>query len=484
MLKFVTFILFSLIAIGFISFKSTLTLGVEQEATDLPLTVKGQIPEWLDGTLVRNSAIPVYINGQQAIHAFDGLAMLHGFYFNQGEVRYTNRFLLSKAYDTVVNQSSVQFSGFNSNDSDHDSHLSDEFVNNASVNVFKYSKHYVALTEIPLPACFNPYTLKTLGSFNFTDDLPKQHCWESAHPHFDPVSKEIVNYLIEFGEQSYYVIYRIKENSSMRETIAKIPVDEPSYMHSFALTERFCILTEFPLVVSPYDLMTSGKPFIQNFRWEPKKGTRLSVVDRNSGALVLQTIVDPIFSFHHVNAYDIHNEIVMDLIAYPDISGLSMIFPQASSSEKQSWKRRLLRYRIDIDQNLVHQEILLEKAVEFPRIDDEKDGKPYRYLYLSLSEGGIAKFDTETHQYHTWLIGKGEASEPIFVPSPDRKNEDEGIILTVIFSKEDHKSFLLVLNAVNLHEVARAEIPWRIPGSFHGQFFNLDIEDLKAGRQL
>ena len=59
----------------------------------------------------------------------------------------------------------------------------------------------------------------------------------------DISSNEIVNFLIEFGRQSYYVLYRMKEGSSSREVIAKVPVDMPSYMHSFAMTEHYLILT-------------------------------------------------------------------------------------------------------------------------------------------------------------------------------------------------------------------------------------------------
>jgi Retinal pigment epithelial membrane protein len=43
-------------------------------------------------------------------------------------------------------------------------------------------------------------------------------------------------------------------------------------MHSFAISERYVILMEFPLVVNPLRLLVSGKPFIANYRWEPERG--------------------------------------------------------------------------------------------------------------------------------------------------------------------------------------------------------------------
>src|SRR5689334_20367627 len=74
--------------------RSHLELGIKQEETELPLTIQGEFPVWLDGILVRNSSIPIYENGIQISHPFDGLAMLHGFDFQNGKVLYTNRFLL------------------------------------------------------------------------------------------------------------------------------------------------------------------------------------------------------------------------------------------------------------------------------------------------------------------------------------------------------------------------------------------------------
>ncbi|MBA3815179.1 MAG: carotenoid oxygenase family protein [Parachlamydiaceae bacterium] len=304
-----------------------LKLAIEREETEKSLQVEGKFPDWLEGVLVRNSSIPIYQDGKQVSHEFDGLAMLHGFAFNKGEVFYTNRFLNSQQHDAVVNKGSSQYGGFATQPSFFQKvkdffTSSSQWVNNASVNVFKYGNHYVALTEIPLPACFDLKTLNTLGSFNYQDTLPKGKCMESAHPHLDASTNEIFNCIVEFGRQSYYIFYRMREGSPIREVIAKVPVDTPSYMHSFAMTEHYLILTEFPFFVSPIDLLIKNKPFIHNFTWQPEKGTRFLVIDRNSGKVVSQAVTEPFFSFHHANAYEIENgnEVVIDIAAFSDIS--------------------------------------------------------------------------------------------------------------------------------------------------------------------
>lgn len=463
---------------------SPLKLGVEREVAEKQLHVEGELPDWLQGILVRNSSIPIYQEGKQISHIYDGLAMLHSFAFNEGKIFYTNRFLKSQQYDAVVNKGTARYYGFATKPSlwqqIKDFFITpDQWVKNASVNVFKYGDQYVALTEIPLPACFNLKTLNTLGSFNYKDSLPKNKCWESAHPHFDSSSNEIVNFLIEFGRQSYYVLYRMKDGSSSREVIAKVPVDMPSYMHSFAMTEHYLILTEFPFVVSPLDLLIKTQPFIHNFVWQPERGTRFLVIERSSGKIISEMITEPFFSFHHANAYEIENgrEMIIDIAAYPDISLMPDTFPQASAMvNKPDWLGRLMRYHLSLNKNEIRSEVLLEKQVEYPRIDDKLDGKKYRYLYMTVSDNtGLIKFDLFTKQFKTWFQANCYVVEPIFIPSPNAKSEDDGVILSMIYDEEKKDSFLLVLDGQSFDEIARAELPWQIPGSFHGQYFSESV---------
>ncbi len=59
------------------------------------------------------------------------------------------------------------------------------------------------------------------------------------------------NYAIQFGNTSTYFIYRIPAGTKERVPFAKINVGYPSYMHSFAMTENYVILTEVPFRINP-----------------------------------------------------------------------------------------------------------------------------------------------------------------------------------------------------------------------------------------
>lgn len=47
---------------------------LDKEFSQESLSVNGKIPEWLNGTFVRNGPIMVKVNGEEIPHWFDGLA--------------------------------------------------------------------------------------------------------------------------------------------------------------------------------------------------------------------------------------------------------------------------------------------------------------------------------------------------------------------------------------------------------------------------
>ena len=72
--------------------------GLHDEAEVAELPVKGALPGWLEGSLLRNGPAR-YDAGERSLrHWFDGQAMLHRFTFDGGRVSYANRFLDTAAH--------------------------------------------------------------------------------------------------------------------------------------------------------------------------------------------------------------------------------------------------------------------------------------------------------------------------------------------------------------------------------------------------
>lgn len=466
-----------------------LSLELGEELEEFKLPVIGTVPSWLQGTLVRNGPVLFAIDGKPVGHWFDGLGMLHAFSLKGGHVSYSNKFLRSEAYKAVFSKGSMNYLGFAS-DPCHTlfkrifSYFFDHEVHNANVNITKIAERYLGLTETPLPVEFDLKTLKTLGAFVYEDRLPKSNSFESAHPHLDEKSQTLISYLIKFGVKSSYQLYTIETGSAKRQVFAEIPTKTPSYMHSFALTKNYVLLTEFPFVVNPIDLFLKGKPFIKNYKWIADLNTKILVVNRKTGKVIKKFEASPFFAFHHANAYEKDGEILMDLITYPDASIIETIGKYGREREREQVNHaltlaRLMRYHLMLDNDQLQIESLSEIPLEFPRINPSYDGKPYRYLYAAdirepygmENERPLYKIDVENKTLHSWSENGCFAGEPIFVASPNAIKEDEGVILSVIFDQKISRSFLLILDASTFKEIARSTLPHRIPLGLHGQYY-------------
>lgn len=467
--------------------------GLTEEVANRSLNAKGAIPDWLSGTLVRNGPINVTVNGETNEHWFDGLAMLHAFDIHGGKVVYSNKFLRSEAYYRVFEDGASSYLGFASDPcrilfkKNFAFFLGDSpyAVRNANVNVAKIANAYVALTEIPLPVSFDPNTLETLGVLDYHDELPKTRCWQSAHPHNDTENKNSLNYMVRFGFFSNYTVYHVDEGSTERRVIAEIPVREPSYMHSFAVTENYVILTEFPFVVKPSDLVSKGKPFISNYFWKPELGTKFIVIDKKNGKLIGKYTTRPFFAFHHANAFEKDGAIHLDIVTYEnsDIITGSAFYNNRRDVLEQIAPSKLERFSLSPEKGVITSRVILDKVMEFPRVNSRHDGKPYQYLYSvgfgkdALSKEDVIKseklykVDMANGTALEWSEANCSPGEPIFVPAPGGKTEDAGVILCVVLDHGRHTSFLLILDGETFKEISRADAPHAIPTGLHGQFF-------------
>jgi carotenoid cleavage dioxygenase-like enzyme len=251
-------------------------------------------------------------------------------------------------------------------------------------------------------------------------------------------------------------------------------------MHSFGMTERYAVLVEFPLQVNPLKLATGTTSFIESYRWRPERGTRFLVIDRHDGGVTMTATAEPFFGFHHVNAWEEGDDVVVDLIAYDDAQVIDRLYIDRLRNEPEQSRNQLRRYRVTPGSDRVESEVLLDRNMELPRIDYARvNTRPYRFMYACgmrpeepdwLNE--LVKFDTRERTLRTWHEPGCYPGEPVFVGRPGREHEDDGAVLSVVFDSSTGRSFLLVLDAASFEEQARAEAPHHIPFGFHGQFMS------------
>ena len=444
-------------------------------STTLP--IEGDLPGWLSGTLIRNGPGSFAVGDREVGHWFDGLAMVHAFSFgadgdaddgsdrNGGDERsvtYRNRFLDTDAYRAT--QAGEFAGGFATGETTLRDRLK-AFVfgdpyDNTNIIAERVGEKYFALTESPRWVEFDPRSLDTLNDTQYEGPKPSGQL-ACAHTQRDPWTDRLVNFEIEFGRRSAYHVYEMRA-PSRREHVVSIPVDEPGYMHSFALTPTFVTLTEFPLVVDPTRALKPGKqgPFIENFEWKPELGTRFYVIDRHRGEVIAAPRTDAFFGFHHINAYETdrsagnagstgdtvndrnegseadEGELVIDLETVPDAESLGAAsLSSLREDEMEIPGGRIERFRVRIDGRAnadISRDEIHPGATSLPTVSPARWGRGYRYAY---AQGGdqpmtdwlreVVKVDVESGETTAFADDGSYLGEPIFVPRPDRKNGHE-----------------------------------------------------------
>jgi beta,beta-carotene 9',10'-dioxygenase len=452
---------------------------LEEERSLDAVPVEGMLPAWLAGSLLRIGPAKFEAGERSYRHWFDGLAMLHRFTFAGGAVSYANRFIESRAYRGARAQNRIVYSEFATDPCRSlfkrvaTAFSPPAFGENANVNLTRLGEEFLAMTETPLPVVFDPQTLRTLG---VAEPAPGQ--LTVAHPHRSPKTGELVSYATHFGPYTTYRVYA-QQPRGQRRVIAKLPVSRPAYMHSFAITERYVVLVEFPLVALPIAIPLSGRPFIENYRWRPERGTRFRVIELETGKLRGTYEGEPFFAFHHVNAFEHDAELIVDLCAYDDAEIVRGLYLDRLRQEHPALPDpELRRCRLRLDRKSFECEQLADIGLELPRIDYRRcNGRAYRYVYgAGQRHSGdfldqLVKIDVERGEASVWSEPDTYPGEPVFVPEPDGMDEDAGVLLSVVLDAAAGSSFLLVLDAGDLSERARVRVPHHIPFGFHGQYF-------------
>ncbi|WP_255148934.1 carotenoid oxygenase family protein [Halorarius halobius] len=458
------------------------TLGFRSqtaEFVDEPLPVEGEIPSWLDGRLVRNGPGRFEAGGERFTHWFDGLAMLRAFDFADGRVRLTTAFPRTEAYrDALDGDASGQFATDETGLSKTLGWLRrlgpPEPTDNANVHVARIDGTLTALTEVPRWVTLDD-DLTATGELAFEDDLDTT----TAHLTRDDHRDELVGFGTSFGRTHSYELFRIPDGQHRREPIASVAVDTPRYVHDCVTTREHVVVVAPPLEI---DLLRALSPFTEGFfemlSWNPDAGTRLFVVDRDSGALIASPTVDPFFTFHSVNAHLDGRAVVLDLVAFEDaaiVADLSLDALERGGYDDAP-QGRLVRLRVPLDGGDVTRSRRYDGGLELPTVPRPVRGRPYRYAYAQATDrtgaNGLVKVDVRRGRAREWWERGLYVEEPRMVQRPGATREDDGVVLAPALDTTQSRTVLLVLDARTLEELARAPLPHHLPFGFHGRFFD------------
>ncbi|KAJ9156367.1 Carotenoid cleavage dioxygenase 1 [Pleurostoma richardsiae] len=353
-----------------------------------------------------------------------------------------------------------------------------------------------------------------------------------AHSQRDPVTGDFFNFNLAFGRTPTYRVFRVSAASGKTDILATIERKHlsPAYIHSFFLTANFVVLclpsAHFALsglkILWEKNMLDAIEPF------DRKKLCKWFVIDRHHGHGVVAEFETPAgFFFHTVNAFEEPVEgsgdgeekaveVFCDVMEFPNLDIMYSLYYDSildrEGAATAMWgdedkTRRMItslarwKFRVPLPAapskeggkntpstgklplTPIPEKVLCipgPHAGELPTINPAYHTRRHRYVYslpnrgLSTVVDTLVKTDTLTREAIIWDNPRGHTpGEPIFVARPGAVDEDDGVLLSVVLDGLAQTSYLLCLDARDMTELGRAEVPFAVSMGFHGVHLKL-----------
>uniref|UniRef100_A0AAQ5XLJ0 Beta-carotene oxygenase 1 n=1 Tax=Amphiprion ocellaris TaxID=80972 RepID=A0AAQ5XLJ0_AMPOC len=486
--------------------------------------VKGNIPSWLQGTLLRNGPGIFSVGETSYEHWFDGMSLMNSFTFKNGEMTHRSRFLRSDTYKANMEAERIVVSEMGTMAYPDPSknfifkaitllnHTIPDFTDNGASNFIRYGSDYFATSETNYIRKIDPVTLESQEKVDYTKYLPVNMV--TSHPHYDKEGNtyNIGTTIAEKGKTKY-VLFKVpavpqkgksKDALALKsvETICSLPCRSlltPSYCHSFGLTDNYIIFIEQPFKL---DILKMATAYMRGVNWAsclkfcPEENTLIHLIDRKTGkSTEIKYYTGAMVVYHHVNAFEDDGHVIIDVIAYNDTSLYEMFYVRNlkdntgvkdTGYSTPSYRRFVLPILSDkgvaVGQNLVKLKYTTASAVkekegklvcqaevlcdglELPRINYDVNGKRHRFVYGNcVEESAVAKQVTFPIVFN-FALGESRWWEH---PSLRFKCV---VLVAVVNRNPGQSSFMLILDAKTFKEVARANVNGELHKDVHGVF--------------
>ncbi|MFO5529600.1 MAG: carotenoid oxygenase family protein [Cuspidothrix sp.] len=446
--------------------------------------IEGEIPLDLSGTLLRNGPGLLDINGQRLHHPFDGDGMISRVTFTNGRAHFRNRFVQTEGYLAEKKAGKILYRGVFGTEKPGGwlANIFDLKIKHiANTNVIYWGGKLLALWEAAEPYLLNPQTLETLGNEYFDGVLSKKEAF-SAHPKIDPHSK-LVNFAIKPGLSTTITIFELNTQGKITSKQSH-QVKGFCFIHDFVITENYCIFFQNPVDFNPIPFALGISTAGQCIKFQKNQSTKIIVIPRtgkiqNQKVQVLETKAG--FIFHHVNAFEEENKIIIDSICYQSLIEVEPNSDYRETDFDKNSPGQLWRFNLNLSAQKVENHVISDRPCEFPVIHPHNVGKSYRYLYGGAADQkgvnaplqAIFKYDLELGTEQLWSAApRGFTGEPIFVPRPNSQIEDDGWLITLVYDAQYHRSDVVILDAANLAKgaIAKLHLKHHIPYGLHGSF--------------
>jgi carotenoid cleavage dioxygenase-like enzyme len=461
---------------------------LEADAFNLPH--QGSIPAELNGAFFRVQPDPQFPPLLGDDIAFNGDGMITRFHIHDGQCDFRQRWAQTDKW-ALENAAGRALFGAYRNPLGDDPSVQGKIRGTANTNAWIYGGKLYALKEDSPALVMNAATMATEGYTRFAGKMTGQTF--TAHPKVDPKT----GHMIAFGYAASGLctddctLYEVTPAGELvREFWFKIPYY--CMMHDFAITEDYALFHVVPSIGS-WERLRQGLP---HFGFDTTLPVYLGVVPRRTAATprdIRWFKRGNCFASHVLNAFQEGTTIHFDTAEaknnmfpfFPDVHGAPF-----NGMEAMSY---LSRWSVDMSgttEQFKGIERLTQTAAEFPRIDDRFAGLPYRHGWLLEMDmrrpvelrGGTAggllmnclfhKDLATGEEQHWWCGPLSSLQEACFIPRSKSAPEGDGWIVQICNRLDEHRSDLLLFDALQIAKgpIATINIPIRMRFGLHGNW--------------
>jgi carotenoid cleavage dioxygenase-like enzyme len=434
---------------------------------DAECTVVGDLPDDLAGVFVRNGSNPAFAP-KGRYHWFDGDGMLHALHFENGRATYRNRYVRTQALAAEQAAGESLWTGIN--ERPDFSQPGGPFKDTANTDLVFHAGRLLALWWLGGP-CYQVAlpSLETVGQYDFGGTLTTGL---TAHPKLDPETGELM--VFDYNVLPPYLTYSVMSADGRMVHHTDIDLPGPRLLHDLAITARHTIFLDFPLMWDP-ELLARGKTRV-TFREDMP--ARFGILGRHAaGDQIKWFEAESCYMYHTINAWESGDEVVL--------VGCRIENPLSDPADHETVPRidvlrlepYLHEWRFNLVTGAVRERALDDVMTEFPRMNNERLGRPTRYAYSpriaeqpTLLFDGFVKYDTDTGSGTAHGYGDGRfGGETVFAPRVGATAEDDGYVLTFVTEAGTGASEAIVVDAQRVEDgpIARIQIPQRVPIGYH-----------------
>jgi all-trans-8'-apo-beta-carotenal 15,15'-oxygenase len=448
------------------------------------LRVEGTIPRELVGTYFRNGPGLVELFGRPYGHWFDGDGLISAVRFSDGEAEGAARVLQTAGLLEERRRGKPYFGSYGTvapgmwNPLRALRAARGSSKNPANTSVLVWNDRLLALCEAGRPFEVDPKDLSSIGQTDL-GVIPRGF---SAHPHRVAANGYVYNIGVEISRPSSLDLFALRPDGTAGHVV-RLPLDFPTMIHDFAVTERFAVIFVAPLRLQLLPTLLGRKAFADALVWEHDRGTEVIVVPFDAPASPKRFRLDAFWAWHIGNAFERDGRIVMDMVRYRDFPSSAKWLSGVSKGGLGTGAPDgfLGRAELDPHAETLRFEQLRDRSGEFPRVAPAFDARAHRVVYWTEHSSPsvfrtsppdtIVKVDTESGRADAYTFPEGQfPSEAVYAPRPGSDREDDGWLLSLVYDADSHTSHWAILDAARVAEgpIARAHMDHHIPLSFHG----------------